>query len=131
MRAYFASARPVALLADRRAAEAARALDALAKASSLPRAETTNIVLLKAHALAEIGERRDAEKLVTSAEVVDFAAFRQKRLAGALSERYGLAGRPQASGERASELSATIQSLEIELVRPKLRSFGAALARAA
>ncbi len=131
VRGYFETALPLALLADRRATEAARQLVALAKTPALPRERMANIVLFQAHALAEAGEARRAQELVTSAEVIDFAAARQRRLAAALSERYGLVSGAPASAAKARELSEEITTLEFELVRPRLWSFRARIDRAA
>jgi tetratricopeptide (TPR) repeat protein len=124
-RGYFETARPLALLAKRRAAEAAQQWEALATNPMLPRQEMTNIVLFQAHALAEAGEPRRARTLMESAQIVDFAAARQRRLAAAITERYGLVSGAPASAARAQELSGDISALEFDLVRPKLWSFRA------
>jgi tetratricopeptide (TPR) repeat protein len=128
---YFETARPLALLAKRQAAEAARQLENLAAISSLPREEKTNIVLFQAHALAEAGEFHRARNIVESAQIVDFAAARQRKLAEAITERYGLVSGVPASAGRAEELSGTISMLEFDLVRPKLWTFRASAVRAA
>jgi tetratricopeptide (TPR) repeat protein len=124
-RRYFETARPLALLAARRAAEAAREWEALAQDPTVDPRERTNILLFEAHARAEAGEPGRAQSLVTSAQVIDFAAAKQKRLAAALTERYGLVSGMWASGARAQQLSDDITALELELVRPKLWSFRA------
>ena len=131
IRGYFETALPLALLADRRATEAARRLEALAKTPALTREKRANIVLFQVHALAEAGDTRRARELVTSAEVIDFAAARQRRLAAALSERYGLVSGAPASAAKEMELSEEITTLEFELVRPRLWSFRARIDRAA
>ena len=130
-RRYFETARPLALLAKRQAAEAAQQLATLAAISTLPREEKTNIVLFQAHALAEAGQTRRARDLVESAQIVDFAAARQRKLAEAITERYGLVSGVPASDARADELSGTISTLEFDLVRPKLWTFRAGAVRAA
>ena len=48
-------------------------------------------MLFEAHARAEGGERQRAQALVQRPRIIDFAAVSQRRLALALSERYGLA----------------------------------------
>jgi tetratricopeptide (TPR) repeat protein len=115
VRRYFETARPLALLANRRAAEAVQQLEALAKEPLLPREDVTNIVLFQAHALAEVGESRRAKALVESAQIVDLATARQMRLAVALAERYGLTPVGPASGTRAQQLNQDIATLEFEL----------------
>ncbi|MBI1868920.1 MAG: tetratricopeptide repeat protein, partial [Methylocystis sp.] len=130
-RIYFATALPLALLANNRATEAARKLEEIAKGPSLPRAEATNIALFRAHALAETGDKHRAKQFVESAQIIDFAAARQQRLRTALIDRYGLAAAPPASGALALELNDTITALEFELVRPKLTVFQAHKRRAA
>jgi tetratricopeptide (TPR) repeat protein len=130
IRRSFETARPLALLANRRAAEAARQLATLATRPMVAPDERTNIVLFEAHAHAEAGEPNRARQLVESANIVDFAVAKQKRLAAALSERYGLASGVRASGARAQQLSEDIATLEFELVRPRLWSFRAPVVRA-
>jgi tetratricopeptide (TPR) repeat protein len=131
-RGYFERARPLALLAKRRAAEAAQQWEeTLAKNPNLPREEITNIILFQAHALAEAGEPRRARTLMESAQVVDFAAARQRLLAAALTEHYGLSSGVPAPATRAQQLSGDIAALEFDLVRPKLWSFRAGIGRAA
>ena len=125
MRRYFETAKTLALLADKRAAEAAQQLETLAKDHSLPRNEMTNIILFQTHALAEAGESPHARALVTSAQVIDFAAAQQKRLAGALTERYGLVSGVPASQPKAQQLNEEIRALEFRLLRPKLWHFRA------
>jgi len=119
------------MIADRRAAEAAQQLEVLAKTSKLPTEEMANIVLFRVHALAEAGEQRQAETLAESAQIIDFAAARQKRLATALTERYGLVSGMPASASQAQQLNESIAMLEFELARPKLWSFRARVDRAA
>jgi predicted Zn-dependent protease len=131
VRLYFQVAQPLALMANQRAAEAAREWEALGRNRIVFPEERAKIVLFEAHALAEAGDPQRAQELVGSAEIIDFAALRQKRLAAALTERYGLASGAQALGERAEQLSAEIAALEFELVRPKLWSFRAHTDRAA
>jgi tetratricopeptide (TPR) repeat protein len=130
-RRYFQTARTLALLAKRQAAEAAQQLAILAEISILPREEKTNIVLFQAHALAEAGESGRARDIVESAQIVDLAAARQRKLADAIIERYGLVSGVPASPVRAEELSGTISALEFDLVRPKLWNFRANALRAA
>jgi tetratricopeptide (TPR) repeat protein len=120
-RKYFITALPLALLADQRAAEAARQLETIAKDPTLSRVNAANIVLFQAHALAESGQNQHAQTHVESAQIIDFATARQKQLAYALIERYGLAGGPPAAGASAQQLSEDIAALEFELVGPKLR----------
>ncbi len=120
-RKYFITALPLALLADQRAAEAARQLETIAKDPTLSHVNAANIVLFQAHALAESGQNQHAQTLVESAQIIDFATARQKQLAYALIERYGLAGGPPAAGASAQQLSEDIAALEFELVGPKLR----------
>ncbi len=130
-RAYFESARSLAILANRRAAEASKQLESLARGPLLPREEAANIVLFQAHALAESGEPRRARMLVESAQIIVFAVAKQRRLAAALSERYGLVSGVPASAERAQQLAGDIATLEFQLACPKLWSFRTHLARAA
>ena len=130
-RAYFESARSLAILANRRAAEASKQLELLARGPLLPREEAANIVLFQAHALAEFGEPRRARMLVESAQIIVFAVAKQRRLAAALSERYGLVSGVPASAERAQQLAGDIATLEFQLACPKLWSFRTHLARAA
>ncbi|MCI0465422.1 MAG: tetratricopeptide repeat protein [Beijerinckiaceae bacterium] len=134
-RKYFVTALPLALLADQRAAEAARRLAAIAEDDTLTlsRLEMANVVLFEAHALAEAGERQRAQALLESPKVIDFAAYKQKRLATALAERYSLGGRSPPPDSVLPQLNENIATLEFELVRPnaKLRSHGAGLRRAA
>jgi hypothetical protein len=119
-RRYFINARPLALLAMRRAVEAAVELQALAQQAAVGSGERTNILLFEAHARAEAGEQHRARELVESAQVIDFPAAKQKRLASALVEQYGLEAGIPASGARARRLSSDIAALEFELVRPRL-----------
>ncbi len=100
---------------------------------SLSRVEKANVALFEVHALAEAGERELAQALVESEEVIDFAAYRQKRLASKLTERYSLGGGPSASGADAQQLSKDIATLEFVLVlpTPALRSYRAGFRRAA
>ena len=128
-RRYFATALPLALLADQRAAEAARQLEA-ANDPTLPSVEAVSIVLFLIHALAEAGEKRRAQ-IQLIARIIDFAAARQRQLASALTERYGLAAGPLPSDTRAQQLSEEIATLEFELVRPKLWIFRANIRHAA
>ena len=130
-RRYFESALPLALLAKRRAAEAAEQLESLAKNPLMPRREATNIVLFQAHALAEAGEPNRARALVESAQIVDLAAARQRQLAAALTEKYGLITGEPTSAERSEQLSERISTLEFELIRPRLWSVRTATMRAA
>ena len=88
-------------------------------------------LISQAHALAEAGETVRAQTLIKSAEVIDFATARQRRLAAALNERYGLVLGVPASAARAQQLNEDIATLEFELVRPKLWSFRARADRAA
>jgi hypothetical protein len=130
-RRYFETARPIALLSKRRATEAAEELATLAKIPTLPQNERTNIILFQVHALAESGQARLASDLVKSAQIVDFAAARQRKLAEAITECYGLISGNPALPARAEELSVTISTLEFDLVRPKLRNFSRGNVRAA
>ena len=125
MRRSFETGRTLALLAEHRAAEAVQQLEKLAKIRSLSSNEMTNIVLFQTHALAEAGEPLRARELVNSAQIIDFAAARQKRLAGALAERYGLISGVRPSDPKVRELNEEIETLEFELVRPKLWTFRA------
>ncbi|MGR3717497.1 MAG: tetratricopeptide repeat protein [Thermohalobaculum sp.] len=130
-RRYFETALPLALLAKKRAAEAAERLEAIARNPLMPRREATNIVLFQAHALAEAGEPNRARALVESAQIVDFAAARQRQLAAALTEKYGLITGEPTSAERSEQLSERISTLEFELLRPRLWSVRTATMRAA
>ena len=130
-RRFFITALPLALLADRRAPEAVRQLEAIANDPNLPSVEAANILLLRVHALAEAGEKPRAQTLAESARIIEFAAARQNRLASALTERYGLVAGSLPSDMRAQQLSEDIATLEFELVRPKLWSFRANIRRAA
>ncbi|MGH6935809.1 MAG: tetratricopeptide repeat protein, partial [Methylocella sp.] len=134
-RKYFVTALPLAMLADQRAAEAARHFEAIAKDAtlSLSRREMVNVVLFEAHAFAEAGEKQRAQALLESPQVIDLAAYKQKRLATAIAERYSLGGLPPAPDSVVHRLNENIVTLEFELVRPnaKLRSHGASLRRAA
>ena len=131
VRLYFQTARSLALLANQRPAEAARELEAVAGSPTLEPAYRNNVVLFRAHACAEAGDPQRARTLVGTAEVVSFAIARQKRLAKALTERYGLDSGLPAPDPRARELNAEITSLEFDLVRPTLWSPRARFARAA
>jgi tetratricopeptide (TPR) repeat protein len=123
VRKYFEAGRTIALIAGRRADEAARQLEILAQNRSLRRDELTNIVLFHTHALAEAGELPRARALVRSATIIDFAAAKQKLLARALAERYALVPGATVTPQRAQQLSDTITTLEFQLVRPKPRTF--------
>ena len=72
-----------------------------------------------------------AQTLIKGAEIIDFAAARQRRLAAALDERYGLVSGVAAPAARAQQLNEDIATLEFELVRPKLWNFRARTDRAA
>jgi hypothetical protein len=56
-----------------------------------------------------------------SAQIIDFAAARQKRLAAALTERYGLVPDAGLSAARVQQLSKDISTLEYDLARPQQR----------
>ena len=117
---YFRTARPIARLAARQAREAIEEFKALAIDTTLSGTQATNVVLLQAHAFAEIGDREYARGLIDEATtVIDFEAARQK-LAGALRQRYGLGeGEGEAaSGELADRLDEEIIELEIDLESP-------------
>jgi hypothetical protein len=66
-----------------------------------------------------------------SAKIIDLGAARQKRLAAALSERYGLVSGVPASSVKARELAEDIATLEFELARPRLWIFRVGVKRAA
>ena len=117
-RAYFQAGVSLALLADNRAAEGARRLEALAKDHVMPPKTAAMVALLHVHALAEAGEMEQARERVTSAEIIDFSEARQRLLAMSLSERYALATHAAASAERARELDLEISAAEFDLVRP-------------
>jgi predicted Zn-dependent protease len=119
-RRYFKTARSLALISAKRADEAARQLEALAKEPRLPREDATNIVLFQIHALAEAGRPRIARGVLEGAHIVDFAAVKQKRLAATLDERYGLTTGIPATDNKAQELSKNIADLEYEVIRPRL-----------
>ena len=115
---YFRTARPIARLAARQAREAIEEFDALVIDTTLSETQATNVVLLRAHAFAEIGEREYASRLIhETTTVIDFEAARQK-LAGALRQRYGLGEGEAASGELADRLDEEITGLEIDLESP-------------
>ena len=115
---YFRTARPIARLAARQAREAIEEFKALAIDTTLSGTQATNVVLLQAHAFAEIGDREYARQLIDEATtVIDFEAARQK-LAGALRQRYGLGEGEAASGELADRLDEEITELEIDLESP-------------
>ena len=115
---YFRTARPIARLAARQAREAIEEFKALAIDTTLSGAQATNVVLLQAHAFAEIGDRERARGLIDKATtVIDFEAARRK-LAGALRQRYGLGESEAASGELANSLDEEITELEIDLESP-------------
>ena len=115
---YFRTARPIARLAARQAREAIEEFKALAIDTTLSGTQATNVVLLQAHAFAEIGDREHARQLIDeTTTVIDFEAARQK-LAGALRQRYGLGEGEAASGELADRLDEEITELEIDLESP-------------
>ena len=115
---YFRTARPIARLAARQAREAIEEFKALAIDTTLSGTQATNVVLLQAHAFAEIGDREHARQLIDqTTTVIDFEAARQK-LAGALRQRYGLSEGEAASGELADRLDEEITELEIDLESP-------------
>jgi tetratricopeptide (TPR) repeat protein len=118
---YFITGQSIALLAARRADEAAQKLQDIAKDSRLPREEATNVTLFHVHALAEAGRPKTARDILESAKIIDFAAAKQKRLAAALNERYGLSSGIPASAMNAERLNEDIATLEFELARPNLR----------
>jgi predicted Zn-dependent protease len=122
VRRYFATARPVALIAARRSPEAIKELEALGKTQSLNRLEAANIILFKAHAHAEAGDREAGKRLLGSAEIINFAEAKQKRLAMTLDKRYGFSSGRAATAAEAEKLNDDIASLESDLVRPKLWS---------
>ncbi|MDE0189740.1 MAG: tetratricopeptide repeat protein [Gammaproteobacteria bacterium] len=119
VRAYFRTARPIAWLAARRVAEAMEELEPLGVDAALSGTQATNVVLLRAHALAETGEGGQASRLIDEVQdkVIDFEAARQQ-LATALQWRYGLGGNEAVSPESADSLDREIISLEIELENP-------------
>ena len=119
-RRYFKTARSLALINAKRAEEAAHQLETLAKEPGLLREEATNVVLFRIHALAEAGRPRIAYEIFESARIFDFAAVKQKRLAAALDERYGLTTGVPAADNKAQELSKNIADLEYEVIRPRL-----------
>ena len=118
---YFARALPLALLAAKRPAEAVHLLETIGSQSALPRASLTNVVLLKAHALAELDQRPRARELLVQAQIIDFATAKAKRLANALKERYALSDAPPPSPDRVAELSHEIHHLELELASPPIK----------
>jgi tetratricopeptide (TPR) repeat protein len=130
-RRYFETALPLALMEARRAAEAAHRAEALAADQRLPPTLTASVKLVQAHALAEIGDREPAARLLQSAEVIDFSAYRQRRLAATLSERYGLGGQRSPTGRKIETLNATIIDLEAEMFRVEAKVEPLFLARAA
>jgi tetratricopeptide (TPR) repeat protein len=117
---YFVTARPLALIAARRAEEAVRQLELLARDQSRPQEETTNIALFRIHALAEIGQTSVAQNIMGSAQIIDLALAKQKRLAIALEERYGIMSGLPAPPSKVGELDDNIIKLEFELVQPAL-----------
>ena len=125
VRAYFVTARPLALIAEGRAREAAAALDELARDRQASTTLATNIILFQAHAHAEAGDRGRARALVRSAQVIDFAVARQRSLAAALTERYALAEDSSLGEEQAEQLNETIILLEMNLVNPTPRRLAA------
>ena len=115
---YFRTARPIAQLAAQRAMEAMEEFEALADDPTLSRTQATNVVLLRAHASAEIGDRERACRLLDqAATIIDFETGRQ-RLAATLRQRYGLGEGEAASGELADRLDEEITELEIDLESP-------------
>lgn len=115
---YFRTARPIARLAARQAAEAVEEFEALAVDTTLSGTQATNVILLRAHAFAEVGDRERARRLIDeAATVIDFEEARQQ-LAGALRQRYGLGGGEAASGALADRLDDEITGLEIEIESP-------------
>ena len=115
---YFRTARPIARLAARQAAEAVEEFEALAVDTTLSGTHATNVVLLRAHAFAEVGDRERARRLIDeAATVIDFEEARQQ-LAGALRQRYGLGEVEAASGALADRLDEKITGLEIDLESP-------------
>ena len=115
---YFRTARPIARLAARQAAEAVEEFEALAVDTTLSETQATNVILLRAHAFAEVGDRERARRLIDeAATVVDFEEARQQ-LAGALRQRYGLGEGEAASGALADRLDEEITGLEIEIENP-------------
>ena len=117
-RLYFETALSFALLKDKRPGEAHDKLAELSETFGTDRRQTTNITLLRIHALAEIGDTGKAKDLIENAEIIDFAAARQKKLASALTERYALSSHSAPAKERSLALEQDISDLELELVLP-------------
>ena len=115
---YFRTARPIARLAARQAAEAVEEFEALAVDTTLSVTQAANVILLRAHAFAEVGDRERARQLIDeAATVINFEEARQQ-LAGALRQRYGLGEGEAASGVLANRLDERITGLEIDLESP-------------
>ena len=115
---YFRTARPIARLAARQAAEAVAEFEVLAVDTTLSGTQATNVILLRAHAFAEIGDRERARQLIDeAATVINFEEARQQ-LAGALRQRYGLGEGEAASGVLADRLDERITGLEIDIENP-------------
>jgi tetratricopeptide (TPR) repeat protein len=129
VRPYFETASKLALLLNDRAVEAATQIEALAQRPQLPRKEVVVLRLFQAHALAEAGKKAQAEAVLGSATILDFAGFREKRLKQALTEQYGLT-RPISAGPN-KKLTEEIKDLEIGLITPPLWNTRAIALRAA
>ena len=114
---YFRSALAVTQITLNRAAEAVQDVQAMLDSTTVLPMARTNLILFKAHALAELQIVDDAEELVRDAMIVDLASERQKRLGAALTQRYGLLGHAENDAD-AEALSAEILSLEIDLLTP-------------
>ena len=115
---YFRTARSIARLAARQAAETVEEFEALAVDTTLSVTQATNVILLRAHAFAEVGDRERARRLIDeAATVIDFEEARQQ-LAGALRQRYGLGEGEAASSVVADRLDERITGLEIDLESP-------------
>lgn len=131
VRRYFDATLPLALLADKRAKEAAQKLEKISRNERLPRSELTNVILFQTHALAEAGESLHAKELIRSAQVVKFSDARQRQLAAVLLKQYSLTGGADASTERKPDLADEIAILEFELACPRLLRHRTNLVRAA
>ena len=116
---YFANSLPIALIAAQRADEATTKLETLSQNSALTRAEGTNILMFRIHALADSNKLSGAKNLAATADVIDFATIKQKRLVAALTERYCLNDTPAPTPARAQQLSQEITRLEFDLIRPR------------
>lgn len=115
-RPYFETALSVVKLRGENAKAAGKDLLELSKNEDLSPTERGNVLLFSAHALAKAGNSNGSCELLQSAEIVDFATARQKRLAGALRLRFNLDADKVPSTYEFRELDNRIVNLEIDLL---------------